>query len=266
MDDLGVVPYFWKHPYLLYNGGKPPVFPPMIYMGSWDEGFTRWDTPTWRIIPGLVSSWQLGSPPFICHGVRPVFPGVPQPQLGYNPQYLRSPWLLTTYPSPGMLQAWLEKRTLCAKWPLTPRSGQRSWQRHPEVWWTTVTWWHSNLVASFQGNNPLYSSYSSWNHIIFLYIKLQGFWDQIQTARKMHKSENRWIIGCVGLHASMLASGFCMFPCCFRKAWICWYLCSFVRCVCVCALAAKFYVLLWRKQNIRNIQAFWVGYVWLDGV
>ena len=57
----------------------------------------RW-TPTWRIIPGLVSIAN-NHPPFISHEVRPFARGSHNPLLGD----LGSPWLLTTYPSHGML-------------------------------------------------------------------------------------------------------------------------------------------------------------------
>ena len=41
----------------------------------------------------------LGSPPFISHEVRPFLRGPTTRSLGD----LRLPWLLTTYPSPGMI-------------------------------------------------------------------------------------------------------------------------------------------------------------------
>ena len=57
--------------------------------GAWDG--MGGDFFTWRTI--LISKW-LGSLPFISH-VHGHLEGVPQP--------LQSPWLLTTYPSHGMI-------------------------------------------------------------------------------------------------------------------------------------------------------------------
>ena len=68
----------------------PPAGKRNIICKSIFEGFV-----TWRIMP--ISKW-LGSPPFISHGVWPFGRGI-TPVRGRK----RSPWLLTTYPSPGMI-------------------------------------------------------------------------------------------------------------------------------------------------------------------
>ena len=65
---------------------KPIVFGPFILRGS--SPLTKW----------------LGSPPFISHEVRPFGSGVPRCPILRGRK--RSPWLLTTYPSPvKILQA-----------------------------------------------------------------------------------------------------------------------------------------------------------------